>query len=102
MRGRTAGWVRCRRRESHLAAGQVVPAFDTIIRYHRAMDLRLRLPDEIHSRLRIVAEEDGKSLNAEIVVAIEEYLQRKQTNTVRAIARKVAQRDAELLDRLSK
>ncbi|MBT2233926.1 Arc family DNA-binding protein [Nonomuraea sp. NEAU-A123] len=66
------------------------------------MDLRLRLPDEIHSRLRIVAEEDGKSLNAEIVIAIEEYLQRKQTSTVRAIARKVAQRDAELLDRLSK
>ncbi|MEV6152289.1 Arc family DNA-binding protein [Nonomuraea sp. NPDC052129] len=66
------------------------------------MDLRLRLPDEIHSRLRTVAEDDGKSLNAEIIIAIEEFLERKQTSTVRAIARKVAQRDAELLDRLSK
>lgn len=66
------------------------------------MDLRLRLPDEIHGRLRTVAEDDGKSLNAEIVIAIEEFLERKQTRTVRAIARKVAQRDAELLDRLSK
>ncbi|MGW3369780.1 Arc family DNA-binding protein [Streptosporangium canum] len=65
------------------------------------MDLRLRLPDETHRRLRAVADEDGTSLNSEIVVAIEEYLTRKQTSAVRAIARKVAQRDAELLHRLS-
>ncbi|MBB2909765.1 putative transcriptional regulator [Streptosporangium becharense] len=66
------------------------------------MDLRLRLPDETHRRLRAVADEDDTSLNAEIVVAIEEYLERRQTSAVRAIARKVAKRDAELLDRLSK
>ena len=65
------------------------------------MELRLRLPDEIHSRLREVANEDGNSLNSEIVIAIEEHLVRRQTSAVRAIARKVAQRDAELLDRLA-
>ncbi|GAA1013959.1 hypothetical protein Aple_081970 [Acrocarpospora pleiomorpha] len=65
------------------------------------MELRLRLPDEIHSRLRTVADEDGNSLNTEIVIAIEEHLARRQTSAVRAIARKVAQRDAELLHRLS-
>ncbi|MDP9864938.1 MULTISPECIES: Arc family DNA-binding protein [Streptosporangium] len=65
------------------------------------MDLRLRLPDETHRRLRAAADEDGNSLNSEIVIAIEEYLTRKQTSAVRAIARKVAQRDAELLHRLS-
>jgi hypothetical protein len=65
------------------------------------MDLRLRLPDETHRRLRAVADDDGNSLNAEIVIAIEEHLERKQNSAVRAIARKVAQRDAELLDRLS-
>ncbi|WP_214110778.1 Arc family DNA-binding protein [Acrocarpospora catenulata] len=65
------------------------------------MELRLRLPDEVHSRLRVVAEEDGNSLNTEIVIAIEEHLARRQTSAVRAIARKVAQRDAELLHRLS-
>ncbi|MEV6861904.1 Arc family DNA-binding protein [Streptosporangium subroseum] len=65
------------------------------------MDLRLRLPDETHRRLRAVADDDGNSLNAEIVIAIEEHLERKQNSAVRAIARKVAQRDAELLYRLS-
>ncbi|MEO3858887.1 Arc family DNA-binding protein [Acrocarpospora sp. B8E8] len=65
------------------------------------MELRLRLPDEIHARLRVVADEDGNSLNSEIVIAIEEHLARRQESAVRAIARKVAQRDAELLHRLS-
>ncbi|WP_062345341.1 Arc family DNA-binding protein [Herbidospora yilanensis] len=65
------------------------------------MELRLRLPDEVHGRLRAVAEEDGNSLNTEIVIAIEEHLARRQTSAVRGIARKVAQRDAELLRRLS-
>jgi predicted DNA-binding protein len=65
------------------------------------MDLRLRLPDETHRRLRAVADDDGNSLNAEILIAIEEHLERKQNSAVRAIARKVARRDAELLDRLS-
>ena len=41
------------------------------------MELRLRLPDEIHSRLRTVADEDGNSLNTEIVIAIEEHLARR-------------------------
>ncbi|MFF3440551.1 Arc family DNA-binding protein [Streptosporangium sp. NPDC002721] len=66
------------------------------------MDLRLRLPDETHRRLRAVADESGNSLNAEILTAIEEHLERGQTSAVRAIARKVAERDAELLDRLSR
>ncbi|GES09893.1 Arc family DNA-binding protein [Acrocarpospora macrocephala] len=65
------------------------------------MELRLRLPDEIHARLRVAADEDGNSLNSEIVIAIEEHLARRQESAVRAIARKVAQRDAELLHRLS-
>ncbi|WP_155346748.1 Arc family DNA-binding protein [Acrocarpospora pleiomorpha] len=65
------------------------------------MELRLRLPDEVHARLRVAADEDGNSLNSEIVIAIEEYLARRQESAVRAIARRVAQRDAELLHRLS-
>jgi hypothetical protein len=62
----------------------------------------LRLPDEIPSRLRTVAEEDGTSLSPELVLTSEECPQRKQTSEARAIARKVSERDAELLDRLSK
>ena len=61
----------------------------------------LRLPDETHRRLRTVADESGNSLNTELLIAIEEHLERRQTSAVRAIARKVAKRDAELLDRLS-
>jgi hypothetical protein len=48
--------------------------------------------DETHRRLRAVAD-DGDSLNAETVIAIEEHPERKQNSAVRAIARKVTKRD---------
>ncbi len=41
-------------------------------------------------------------MHAAIVIAIEEYLARRQTAIVRGIAREVMARDAELLDRLSR
>lgn len=64
------------------------------------MELRLRLPDEVHGQLRAVAEDDGNGLDTQIMIAIEEHLARRQTSRVRAIARQAAQRDAELLHRL--
>ena len=78
------------------------PVYGSTYWYHDLVELRLRLPDDIHRRLRAVADEDGSSLNTEIVIAIEDYLAKKQTSTVRALARRVAQRDAELLERLSR
>ncbi|GAB2492251.1 hypothetical protein GCM10026982_16030 [Nocardiopsis aegyptia] len=63
--------------------------------------MHLRLPDDIHTRLKAAAEEDGNSTNAEAVTAIADYLARRQTAQVRKLAREIAQEDAELLARLA-
>ncbi|MFE3451995.1 toxin-antitoxin system HicB family antitoxin [Nonomuraea sp. NPDC059194] len=63
--------------------------------------MQLRLPDEVHQRLKDAAAEDGVSANTEAVTAIEDYLARRQTDKARAFAKMIAERDAELLERLS-
>ncbi|MFE1169431.1 Arc family DNA-binding protein [Nocardiopsis sp. NPDC058789] len=64
------------------------------------MNMHLRLPDDVHERLKQAAEEDGHSVNSEAVTAISDYLARRQTARVRDIARRIAEEDAELLARL--
>ncbi|MEV4757432.1 Arc family DNA-binding protein [Micromonospora sp. NPDC049559] len=60
------------------------------------------LPDELYERLKEPAECDHRSMNATIVVALEQYVaQRNQRARVRDLARDVADRDAELLRRLA-
>ncbi|MCI0686745.1 MAG: toxin-antitoxin system HicB family antitoxin [Sporichthyaceae bacterium] len=66
------------------------------------MAMNVRLSEDLHDRLRVAADEDDLSMHAAIVIAIEEYLARRQTAIVRGIAREVMARDAELLDRLSR
>lgn len=62
----------------------------------------VNLPEELHAQLKQVADEDRRSMNATIVVAIEEYVAaRSHRLRVRELAREVASRDAELLDRLA-
>lgn len=63
--------------------------------------MQLRLPDELHARLKAAAEQDAKSVNAEAVIAIEDYLARRQTAQAREFARMIAVRDAALLARLA-
>ncbi|WP_306368809.1 toxin-antitoxin system HicB family antitoxin [Nocardiopsis sp. CC223A] len=65
------------------------------------MNMHLRLPDDVHARLKAAAEEDGNSTNAEAVIAITDYLARRQTARVRELAREIAREDAELLARLA-
>jgi len=63
----------------------------------------LNLPDELHAKLKALAEHEHRSMNATIVVAIERYVDDQGHRArVRELAREVAQRDAELLDRLSR
>ena len=60
------------------------------------------LPDGLHERLRQLADEEHRSMNATIVVAVEEYIAaRSHRARVRDLATEVAERDAELLRRLA-
>jgi predicted transcriptional regulator len=62
----------------------------------------VNLPDELHAALRRVAEEEHRSMNATILVAVEQYVTaRSHRSKVRELAADVAQRDAELLGRLA-
>ncbi len=63
----------------------------------------VNLPDELHAQLKQVAEEEHRSMNATILVALERYVaERTHRGRVRELAGEVARRDAELLDRLAK
>jgi len=62
----------------------------------------VNLPDELHAALRRVADDEHRSMNATILVAVEQYVAaRSHRATVRELAAEVARRDAELLDRLA-
>jgi predicted transcriptional regulator len=62
----------------------------------------VNLPDELHAALKQIADDEHRSMNATIVVAVEQYVAvRSHRAKVRELAADVAQRDAELLDRLA-
>ncbi|GIF65982.1 hypothetical protein Ais01nite_40170 [Asanoa ishikariensis] len=62
----------------------------------------VNLPDALHEQLKRLAEEEHRSMNATIVVALEEYVSaRSRGARVRELAGEVVQRDAELLRRLA-
>jgi predicted transcriptional regulator len=63
----------------------------------------LNLPDELHAKLKSLAEAEHRSVNATILVAVERYIEDSAHRAkVAAAARDVAVRDKELLDRLAK
>jgi hypothetical protein len=65
------------------------------------MNMHLRLPDDVHAEIREVAEEDGNSVNTEVVIALKEFLANRQAERVRQYALEIAEEDAELLARLA-
>ncbi|QUX30029.1 MULTISPECIES: Arc family DNA-binding protein [Nocardiopsis] len=65
------------------------------------MNMHLRLPDDVHAEIREVAEEDGNSVNTEVVIALKEFLAARQTERIRRYALEIAEEDAELLARLA-
>ena len=64
------------------------------------MAMRLRLPDETQELLKHYAEEEGISAHSAAVIAISDWLERKQHEEIRRIAEHVIAEDAELLHRL--
>jgi hypothetical protein len=59
------------------------------------MNTHPRLPDDVHAQLGEAAEEDGNSVDAEAVVALKEFIARRQTEKVRRYALEIAGEDAE-------
>lgn len=63
----------------------------------------VNLPDDLHAALRRVADDEHRSMNATILVAVEQYVAaRSHRSKVRALAADVARQDAELLARLAR
>ncbi|MFD6951967.1 CopG family transcriptional regulator [Nocardiopsis sp. TSRI0078] len=65
------------------------------------MNMHLRLPDDVHAQIKEIAEEDGNSVNTEAVIALKDFIARRQTEKVRQYALEIAEEDAELLARLA-
>ncbi len=68
--------------------------------YHFFMAMNLRLTPEQSAGLRAAAEQDGISMQEAALAAVNAYISRRPQRLSSAIAR-VAEEDAELLDRLS-
>lgn len=63
--------------------------------------MSLRLPDELTAQLRKVAEQEGESMNAAVVIAIREWLERRDADHVQGLFEETATRHARLLSRLA-
>lgn len=50
--------------------------------YHRRMAMTLRLPSELDAYLHLIAEEDHRSLNQTIIVALERYISDRWTEEI--------------------
>ena len=68
--------------------------------YHFFMAMNLRLTPEQSAALRAAAEQDGISMQEAALAAVNAYISRRPQRLTDAIAR-IAEEDAELLDRLS-
>ena len=65
------------------------------------MDSTYLLPEDLQSQLELVAEQEGTSVNAELVQAVSDHLARRQKERVMARVKKTVERDASLLARLA-
>lgn len=60
------------------------------------------IPDELKARIKALAASEHRSMNATILVALEEYAEQQERRAkVRTLARRVADEHGELLDRLA-
>lgn len=66
------------------------------------MTRTIDFPDDLINELKKVAEQEHRSVNATLIVAAKEYVERRDHRArVRAAAQKVVEMDGELLDRLA-
>ncbi|WP_433115766.1 hypothetical protein [Micromonospora sp. CA-246542] len=65
------------------------------------MAMTLRLDDERERRLRLVADEEDRSMHAVVVTAIDDYLARRNAKEFGDLADEIVERHATLLARLA-
>ncbi|MEU0549446.1 hypothetical protein [Micromonospora sp. NPDC005979] len=65
------------------------------------MAMTLRLDDERERRLRLVADEEDRSMHAVVVTAIDDYLARRNAKEFGDLADEIIERHATLLARLA-
>lgn len=65
------------------------------------MAMTLRLDEEREAKLRLVAEEEAKSMHAVVVTAIDDYLARRNVKQFEQLADNIIDRHATLLARLA-
>jgi len=58
----------------------------------------LRISDDLYARLQLAAIQDQRSVNGEIIVAIEDYLSRRRVHRLVEEARSLTDREHEFLD----
>lgn len=63
--------------------------------------MTLRLDDEREQRLRLVAEEETRSMHAVVVTAIDDYLARRNARQFGELADEIIERHSALLARLA-
>ncbi|MCZ7419256.1 MULTISPECIES: hypothetical protein [unclassified Micromonospora] len=65
------------------------------------MAMTLRLDDDRERRLRLVADEEERSMHAVVVTAIDDYLMRRNARQFDELADEIIERHATLLARLA-
>ncbi|WP_304451827.1 CopG family transcriptional regulator [Nocardiopsis sp. YSL2] len=65
------------------------------------MDTQLQLPEDVHTALQAAAEEDGNTVDTELVTAVKDFLERRQAQKVLERVKMTTERDASLLARLA-
>ncbi|MFI5488048.1 hypothetical protein ACIBXA_01465 [Micromonospora echinaurantiaca] len=65
------------------------------------MAMTLRLDEDREARLRLVAEEEDRSMHAIVVTAIDDYLARRNARRFEELADEIIERHATLLARLA-
>ncbi|MEU2615503.1 hypothetical protein ABZ570_28595 [Micromonospora sp. NPDC007271] len=65
------------------------------------MAMTLRLDEEREAKLRLVAEEEDRSMHAVVVTAIDDYLARRNAKQFEQLADDIIDRHAALLARLA-
>lgn len=66
------------------------------------MATTFNLPPELHEQVRRIAAAERRSITQTLIVAVEEYVQRKERAAkVDALSKRISDEDAELLGRLA-
>lgn len=65
------------------------------------MAMTLRLDEEREAKLRLVADEEDRSMHAVVVAAIDDYLARRNAKQFDQLTDEIIERHATLLDRLA-